>query len=209
MDDVLTLSSVVARRGGRTVLDGVSCGFAAGAVTVLRGPSGSGKSTLLRLCDRLDVPDSGTVSYQGRDVAEVDVLELRRRVGMVFQTPVPLRGTVRDNLAVAAHGTDEEYAGRLARAGLDAEMLERDARELSGGELQRMCLARTLGTDPDVLLLDEPTSSLDKESVRVIEESVRAFVDGGGSAVWVTHDDAQADRLGGVVLMIEGGRVRA
>jgi putative ABC transport system ATP-binding protein len=149
------------------------------------------------------------VSYRSLDVADLDPLELRRRVGMVFQTPVPLRGTVRDNLAVAATGTDEEYAARLARAGLDTSMLDREARELSGGELQRMCLARTLGTDPDVLLLDEPTSSLDKESVRVIEESVRTFVDGGGSAVWVTHDDAQADRLGGVVLMIEGGRVRA
>jgi len=208
MVDALTLEAVVATRGDRRVLDGVSCAVAAAAVTVLRGPSGSGKSTLLRLCNRLDVPEQGRILHRDRDVGEGDVLALRRAVGMVFQKPVALRGTVRDNLAVAVDADDEEYAALLGRAGLEGDFLDRTAAELSGGELQRMCLARTLATDPDVLLLDEPTSSLDEESVAVIEQSVRAFAEGGGTALWVSHDAGQVDRIADTVLTLEQGRVR-
>lgn len=191
--------NVVAMRGGRRVLDGVSVTFAVGRITALAGPSGSGKTTMLRLVNRLDVPDSGTVRYLGTDVGATDVLALRRRVGMVFQRPTPFPGTVRDNLAEASNGSGA-YVRALELAALPADLLDRDTAELSGGELQRVCLARTLVTEPETLLLDEPTSSLDDESVRAFEQAARELSATGTTILWVTHDELQLSRIADVVV---------
>ena len=118
-------------------------------MTVIVGPSGAGKSSLLRLCNRLEVADGGTVRFHGEDVAAMDPLALRRRVGMVFQAPTPFAGTVLDNLR-RRRGADLDTAGRRRcsrRVELDPAFLDRPASELSGGEAQRMCLARTLVTE--------------------------------------------------------------
>lgn len=176
-------------------------------VTVVVGPSGSGKSSLLRLCNRLEVADEGVVRFRGQDVAALDPLVLRRTAGMVLQRPVPFAGTVRDNLLVArpADTGDEALAAALERTGLDATLLGRVADDLSGGELQRMCIARTLLTEPAVLLLDEPTASLDAANVERVEATIRALVDRGLRAVWVTHDHRQAERVGDRVLALAAG----
>ncbi len=177
-------------------------------ITCVLGPSGAGKSTLLRLCNRLEVPTAGTVRFRGRDVAELDPLALRREVGMVFQRPTLFGGTVRDNLAVARPDGDEAaFVGALERARLDASFLDRPADELSGGEAQRACLARTLVTGPRVLLMDEPTSALDPASRRGLEDLARSLADEGVPMLWVTHDLAQADRLADDVLVLIGGRL--
>lgn len=171
------------------------------------GPSGSGKSTLLRLCNRLDIPDAGSVRYRGADVSGLDPLALRREVGMVFQRPTPFSGTVFDNLRVAdAELTDGDAGAVLARVGLDRAFLARDAQELSGGEAQRVCLARSLATGPDVVLMDEVTSSVDPAARRGLEDLARGLAGDGVPIVWVTHDLAQMRRLADhVVIVISGG----
>jgi putative ABC transport system ATP-binding protein len=179
-----------------------------GGITVLSGPSGAGKSTLLRLCNRLDVPDEGVVRFRGTDLAELDVRALRRRVGMVFQRPTLFPGTVADNLRVARpDATREELVAALRGADLAESFLDRTGDDLSGGEAQRACLARTLLTEPEVLLLDEPTSSLDPEATAHLERSVRDLVAGGLSALWVSHDPAQAHRLVDRRVVLAAGRV--
>jgi putative ABC transport system ATP-binding protein len=188
-------------------LDGLDAELPDGGLTVIAGPSGAGKSTLLRLCNRLEVPGEGTVRHRGGDVAERDPLELRREVAMVFQRPVTFAGTVRDNLHEAEPLLDDEAcASLLERAGLAASFLDRDAGELSGGEAQRACLARALATRPRVLLMDEPTSSLDAAAADVLERLARRLVDGGTPVVWVTHSREQLRRLADHVLLLAAGR---
>jgi putative ABC transport system ATP-binding protein len=200
--------SVVA--GGRPILRDVTLAIPPSGLTCLAGPSGSGKSTLLRLCNRLEVPGTGRVLLDGADVAGLDVLALRRRAGMVFQRPVTFAGTVRDNLRVAAgDAPDDRLAGALGEVGLGAgALLDRQADSLSGGEAQRVCIARALLTGPEILLMDEATASLDVDARLVVEELTRRLVAGGLTVVWVTHDLDQAERLGDrTVVVIDGGVV--
>jgi putative ABC transport system ATP-binding protein len=177
-------------------------------VTAIIGPSGAGKSSLLRLCNRLEVADGGSVSFRGEDVRVMDPLTLRHRVGMVFQTPTPFAGTVRDNLRVARADLDDTRArGALAHVGLDPGLLDRPAGELSGGEAQRMCLARTLVTGPEVLLMDEPTSSLDPAATLALEQLARALLAEGVVSVWVTHDLDQMRRVADRVVVVFDGTI--
>ena len=174
------------------------------------GASGSGKSTLLRLCNRLVAPARGRILFRGDDLASLEPLAHRRRVGMVFQQPTPFGGTVRDNLRVAAADADDDRMARaLERAHLSRAFLDRPAGELSGGESQRACLARTLVTEPEVLLMDEPTSALDEAARHALEALARELADGGVPVIWVTHDLDQARRLADWVIVLEAGRVRA
>lgn len=190
------------------ILSDVTVAISPHGLTVLAGPSGAGKTTLLRLCNRLEVPAAGVVRFRGDDVAQLDPLRLRRRAGMVFQRPVLFGGTVRDNLAVAAPAAgDGRWACALERAALHPRFLDRRGDELSGGEAQRVCLARTLVTEPEVLLLDEPTSSLDADAKRAFERTARQLVAEGVPVLWVTHDREQAGRIADEVVRIEAGGV--
>ncbi len=193
-----------------TPLAGVDARLPDAGVTVLLGPSGSGKSTLLRLCNRLEVPTRGRVLFRGADLAGCDVLAHRRRVGMVFQQPVPFGGTVRDNLRVAAPtASEDDLRAALGRAHLPPAFLDRVASELSGGESQRACLARSLMPGPEVLLMDEPTSALDGDARDALERLARELAADGVPVVWVTHDLAQAARLASWVVHLDAGRVRS
>jgi putative ABC transport system ATP-binding protein len=200
---------VVVRFGATTVLHDVDVTLPDAGVTVLAGPSGAGKSTMLRLCNRLIVPTAGSVSFRGDDVAALDPLALRRRVGMVFQRPTLFDGTVLENLRVADPALTVDAASTaLGHVGLDAELLDRPGRDLSGGEAQRACLARTLATRPAVLLMDEPTAMLDVDNAVLLERLVRRLVvDDGVAVVWVSHDPAQIRRLADWVVRVDGGRV--
>ena len=188
------LRDVRARRGGSVVLDGLSAALPDG-VTAITGPSGAGKSTLLRLLNRLADPEAGEVRFRGRDVRELDVLELRRTVGLVPQLPALLEGTVAESVTAGARfaGCPEPAVEPLLeRAGLAADLATRAADQLSVGQQQRVMLARTLALDPEVLLLDEPTSALDPDTRDAIERTLREL---GIPLVIVTHDVAQAERL--------------
>jgi putative ABC transport system ATP-binding protein len=179
-------------------------------VTAVVGPSGAGKSTLLRLCNRLEVPTAGRVTHRGQELDALDPLALRRRVGMVFQKPTLFGGTVDDNLDVAApDSTTYQRRQALQRAALDEHYLERSADTLSGGEAQRVCLARTLLTEPEALLLDEPTSALDAAPKRAFEQTAIALIAVGIPVVWVTHELEQVRRIADRVLVLDRGRVVA
>lgn len=178
-------------------------------ITAVVGPSGSGKSTLLRLCNRLELPAVGRILYRGTPTVDLDPLVLRRQVGMVFQKAVLFPGTVRDNLAEAdGNSTATDYERVLSRVGLDAGFLDRNADLLSGGEAQRACLARALMADPEAILMDEPTSSLDGAATQRLEELARSLADGGIPVVWVSHDLAQMRRLADAVAVVVGGSIR-
>jgi putative ABC transport system ATP-binding protein len=178
------------------------------AITVIVGASGSGKSSLLRLCNRLEVPTTGTVCFRGEDLEQVDVRAHRRRVGMLFQRPTPFAGTVQQNLIVADPDLDEQRsAALLDRVGLDADLLPRPADRLSGGESQRMCLARTLATGPEVLLADEATSSLDPDATRHLEALAVSLRDDGIPVLWVTQEPEQIDRIADHAIRVTKGRV--
>ena len=191
----------------REILHEVSLSVAPAAVTVLAGPSGAGKSTLLRLGNRLDIPSAGSVRFRGEDSAAIDPRELRRRVGMVFQRPVPFAGAVRMNLKVGAPlAGDEELARTLERVGLEASVLDRVADDLSGGEAQRMCIARTLLTQPEVILMDEPTSALDHENRLGIEHLAKELAQEGIGILWVSHDLSQVRRIADHAVVLIDGR---
>lgn len=180
----------------RPILDGFSACIPHHGLTAVAGPSGSGKTTFVRLLNRLDDPDGGVVVFDGRDVREYDVLDLRRRVQLVGQVPVTFPGTVAHNVG------DGSVRPLLARVGLDPSLADREADRLSVGEAQRVCLARALAREPDVLVLDEPTSALDPESKAAIERLVRGLADEGLTVVMVSHDPRHASELADHVIEV-------
>jgi putative ABC transport system ATP-binding protein len=198
--------------GGKTLVDDATFAVETGEVLAVAGPSGAGKSSLLRLLNRLDEPTRGTVRVAGTDYRALAPRELRRRVGMVTQRPFLFPGSVADNLRFgpAQRGErlpDPAVDDLLARVGL-AGYAGRDVANLSGGEMQRVSVARTLANSPVVLLLDEPTSALDDAAKRGIEELIREIVrDQRLTCVMVTHDLAQAARLADRALVLEAGRI--
>jgi len=204
------LREVVAGPVEAPVLRSVSVELPCRGITALAGPSGAGKSTLLRLLNRLDDPVDGTVVWDGTDLRTWEPVQLRRRVGMVFQRAPVFEGTVLDNLRVAVPGlTTGAATAALDRVGLDADLCDRVAAGLSGGEAQRMCFARAMLTEPAVLLADEPTSSLDGASRRTLESLALDLAAGGTPMLWVSHDVDQLRRLADHVVVLVDGDVAA
>jgi putative ABC transport system ATP-binding protein len=183
-----------------------------GEVLAIVGPSGSGKSSLLRLLNRLDEPTTGTVYVEANDYRQIAPRDLRRKLGMVNQRPYLFPGTVEQNLRFgpAQRGeslSQDSVEQLLARVGLKG-YASRNIANLSGGEAQRVSVARTLANSPLVLLLDEPTSALDETSKLEVESTIQNIVrDQGLTCILVTHDTAQAARLAERVLLLEAGRI--
>ncbi len=196
-------------RGQRVVLRDVSFDAPKGTVTALVAPSGAGKSTLLRCLNRLLVPQAGTVLLDGEDTAELEPCALRRRAGLVGQTPVMLPGSVRENLAYgldpAATADEPRLVQALADAGLDAGFIDRPAAELSGGERARVALARALTRAPELLLLDEPTAALDATVARHVGATLTALAQAGLGVVVATHDLPFAAEIANRVVALRDG----
>ena len=183
-----------------TILDRLDLRLAAGAPTILLGPNGSGKTSLLRLAMGLVAPSGGRISWGGR-------AEPGERLAMVFQRPVMLRRTAAANVAYALPGRDDARVAQLLdRVGL-AHVAGRPARKLSGGEQQRLALARALARDPEILFLDEPTASLDPAATKAVEDIVAAVAASGVKIVMATHDIGQARRLAGDIVFLARGRL--
>jgi len=165
---MFSLSNIDLIAGGKTILSSITLNIPRGSFLSVLGPSGSGKTSLLRILNGLETPDTGSIQFQDKDLDEYDPIELRKKVGLVFQTPIMVPGTVKENLELPfrwnkkdAFPNEKELLKILDQIGLPASMLNQDARDLSGGEKQRISLGRTLLNSPEVLLLDEPTASLD------------------------------------------------
>jgi tungstate transport system ATP-binding protein len=191
----------------KRLLDSVSFSLPRGGVTAIIGPNGAGKSLLMRLCHGLLTPSGGHVRWQ----AGGGVITGRKRHAMVFQHPVMLRRSVAANLthALAATGVPEPEAvtaKTLARFGL-SDLAKRPARLLSGGEQQRLAIARAWALGPDVLFLDEPTSQLDPGATRQIEDIISKLAAEGMTIVMSTHDLGQARRLSQRLLFLHKGRL--
>jgi len=206
-----------AERLGRAVenkilVDDVSFEVVTGEVLALAGPSGAGKSSLLRLLNRLDEPTTGTVYFEGVDYRQIPPRELRRKLGMVSQRPFLFPGTVDENLRFGPRQRGELLPSAsveelLARVGLQG-YAARPVANLSGGEAQRVSFARTLANSPLVLLLDEPTSSLDDASKREVEFLIHKIVrEQKLTCVVVTHDTAQAERLAQRAVLLAAGKI--
>ena len=190
--------------GGAPVLQDLNLDLGPAGCTMIMGPNGAGKSLLLKLLHGLMAPTGGTVDWAGRAAAEA-----RERQALVFQKPVLLRRSVAANVDFVLKARGKHRGTRdalLKHVGL-AHKAKQPARLLSGGEAQRLALARALASDPEVLFLDEPTASLDPASCIAIEEIVKDARNRGVRIIFVTHDTGQARRMADDVVFLHGGRV--
>lgn len=212
------LTSVRPGSQGQTipVLEGLTCSFHQGSLTALIGPSGSGKSSLIRLINRLEDPLQGRILLEGLDIRELPPPLLRQRIGMMLQKTHLFEGTVLDNLQLPFSyrkkplpGPDDpEIIRCLTLARLTPDFLQRDARTLSGGEQQRVSLARALISRPQALLLDEPTSALDRPATDSLGQTLQELCRSEQLAViLVTHDLRLAERISDQTIYLEAGRI--
>ncbi len=204
----LVLDGVSLQVGATTILDRLSLAITPGAPTLIVGPNGSGKTSLLRLLMGLAAPTAGRVSWGGRTESK----PVRRAI--LFQRPVMLRRTAAANVAYALAQAGTPRNERAVRVGVLLErvglfdLAQRPARKLSGGEQQRLALARALARDPEILLLDEPTASLDPAATRAVEEIVLMAAQSGIKIVMASHDLGQVRRLAGEVMFMVRGSLR-
>jgi putative ABC transport system ATP-binding protein len=197
---------------GKRLVEDVSIQVSHGDVLAIVGPSGAGKSSFLRLINRLDEPSSGSVLLEGQDYREIEPRLLRRRVGMVLQAPNIFPGTVASNLAYGPRQRGERVAPDQIERLLEQVTLlgyqDRDIEGLSGGEAQRVSLARTLMNSPEILLLDEPTSALDPASEQEVEALLMRIIrDQRLTCLIVTHDIEQAKRLAERAMLMRAGKL--
>jgi putative ABC transport system ATP-binding protein len=209
---VLSVEGLSYRVGGVQILDRVSFSLAHGERVAVMGPSGSGKTTLLKCVTRLLEPSGGRVLLGGEDVASLPPVEVRRRIGLVWQTPFMFEGTVRENLRRAAQFSesgvgDDAFDDLLRRVAFpgDADI---EARSLSVGEQQRVAAARALVCRPSLLLCDEPTAALDHDNALRLERTFAELCADGMTVAWVTHDPRQAERVADRTLLLADRALR-
>ncbi len=198
---------------GHKILQQVTGSFPAGYITTLVGPSGAGKTTLLKLCNGLISPTSGEIYINDKSINTIDPVSLRRHVGIALQSAPMIKGTVYTNLSLpkklqGISLSREEAISFLEDVGLDQSFLDQDAMDLSGGQRQRVSIARTLVNKSDILLLDEITSALDKNSVKEVEDLiVKLNKKYNVTIIWITHNLEQAIHIGHYTWAMMDGRV--
>jgi len=204
VNEILTTEGLTKEYGKKTAVSEISISVNEGDIIGIMGPSGSGKSTLFRLISLLEQPTKGKIVFDGEEIStsSSDVHLIRRNMALVLQKPAAMNRSVYNNVAfgLQLRGVDKEETERrvseyLEHLGL-TESRERNARSLSGGEMQRMCFARSVIVEPKLILLDEFTANLDPQNISILERAVRDFVKREGTAaIIITHNPFQAKRL--------------
>lgn len=182
-------------------------------ITSIVGQSGSGKSTLLKLFNKMLSPDSGRILFNGVDLKSINSIDLRRRVVMLSQNPGIFRGSIRDNLLIGLKYSEKKLASeedmlKVLKKVILKKSLDEDSKNLSGGEKQRLALARMLLMDPDILLLDEPSSALDEKTESlIIDRLVGHSRENSKALIMVTHSKKVANTFSDTVVELEGGKI--
>lgn len=213
-NEIISLKNISVRRGGRVVLEANELNVKKGEVLAVVGPNGSGKSTLLLTLARLLKPEQGEIWFNSKPAAAESALRYRRRIGLVMQDPLLFDMSVRENVAsglkfrgVAKKEIEPRIAKWLETLGI-SHLADRRASELSGGEGQRVSLARALVLDPELLLLDEPFSALDSPTrARLIDDLGRILPENGVTTIFITHDLNEAHKLGDRLAILLDGKL--
>jgi putative ABC transport system ATP-binding protein len=209
----LQFQHVIYSDGATPIIRDVTGFFPKGKITTLVGPSGAGKTTLFRLCNGLISPDSGEIIVDGQEINQFEPTELRRTVGLALQSATMLSGSVYKNLSMpltlkGEKLSEEKAINLLLDVGLGAEYLQRNVKDLSGGQRQKVSIARTLVNKPKILLLDEITSSLDRVSQQDIEELItRINKKSKVTIIWITHNLQQAISIGDYTWVMMSGEL--
>lgn len=213
-NEMISIKNISVRRGGRVVLEADELNVEKGEVLAVVGPNGAGKSTLLLTLARLLKPERGEIWFSGKPTAAESALHYRRRIGLVMQDPLLFDMSVRENVAAGLkfRGVAKKEIGPRVEKWLEqlgiSHLAGRRANELSGGEGQRVSLARALVLDPELLLLDEPFSALDSPTrTRLIDDLGRILPENGVTTIFITHDLAEARRLGNRLAILLNGRL--
>lgn len=211
---MLEAEGISFQHGGTTVLNNISFQVKQQDFILVTGASGSGKSTLLKLCGHLISPTCGIIRYQGRDYTEYGPIQLRQSIAYCFQTPYLFGTTVMENIvypfAIRNTRFDRVRAESLfSMFQMPAGYMDRDVRTLSGGERQRIALIRSLIFRPQVLLLDEVTSALDRENAGIVEKVLVSLNQEGVTLLWITHSPEQSRPLANKIMTMDAGELRS
>lgn len=222
MEKVIGIRGFTLEARGKKILDSLNIDFYSNKINTIIGPSGSGKSSIIRSINRIidlspEFKSSGSIIFEGKDVREYDPIELRKKIGMVFQKPNPFPMSVYDNVAfgprlhfkLKKEELDEIVQNSLEEAGLYKEVkddLQAPAESLSGGQQQRLCIARAIAVKPDVIMMDEPTSALDPIAKGKIEDLMLKLKE-KYTVVLVTHDIKQAIRVSDFASFLYNGQI--
>jgi putative ABC transport system ATP-binding protein len=209
---LFSLNNVSFKIENQIILNNISINIENEKITGIIGPSGAGKSTFLRLLNKLISPTNGSIAYKNRDLNDISSQDLRKEIGMLQQQAYLFPVTVKDNLLYGPTIWNIEYSENdlvnlLKKVALSSSYLERDVEGLSGGEQQRVSLARSLANQPKVLLLDEPTSSLDISSEEIIEQTITKLNEEGVKIIIVSHSLEQTERITDCLLFMRQGKM--
>lgn len=214
--NVISMKNVIKKFGNLTVLDDINLDVQEHEIVVLCGPSGGGKSTLLRTINGLEKINSGSIAYRGEQITKKNLKDIRKHVGMVFQSFNLFENmTIKDNLIVAPMKIlkiSKEEALKKAEGYLETfgigDKLNSYPHQLSGGQKQRVAIVRSMMMDPDVMLFDEPTSALDPEMIKEVLDSIRRLAQTGMTMMIVTHEISFAKEVATRMLFLEKSKIR-
>lgn len=212
MLSVLSLKNIIYESGDKKILNNANLEVNKNDFITITGPSGSGKTTLLRLCNNLISPSSGEIIFKNKKLEEYTPVDLRKNIALCFQMPYLFGDTVYENMIFPFEIRKKDYdevlvKNIISKVNLNTSILDENVRNLSGGEKQRLSIARTILFNPEVLLLDEITSALDEENTLVIEKLINELHKNGTTVLWITHNKEQDNRVGNRSIVLENGKI--